>query len=86
MYYVYVLRSKKDREFYVGYTADLRKRMEQHSHGVVGSTKNRRPLELIYYEGCVKQQDALHREKYLKTAYGKRYIRNRLKEFLYGPD
>jgi putative endonuclease len=86
MYYVYVLRSKKDRKFYVGYTADLRKRMEQHSDGVVGSTKNRRPLELIYYEGCVKQQDALHREKYLKTAYGKRYIRNRLKEFLYGLD
>jgi putative endonuclease len=86
MYYVYILRSKKDRRFYVGYTADLRKRIEQHSDGIVESTKNRRPLELIYYEGCVKQQDALHREKYLKTAYGKRYIRNRLKEFLYALD
>jgi len=82
MYYVYVLRSKKDGNFYVGYTADLLKRMVHHNKGVVESTSNRRPLELIYYEACIKQQDALHREKYLKTAYGKRYIMNRLKEYL----
>jgi putative endonuclease len=86
MYYVYVLRSKKDGKFYVGYTADLRKRMEHHSKGIVESTRNRRPLELIYYEACVKQQDALHREEYLKTAYGKRYIKNRLKEYLHALD
>jgi putative endonuclease len=82
MYYVYVLRSKNDGNFYVGHTSDLSKRMEQHSKGVVESTRNRRPLELIYYEACAKQQDALRREKYLKTTYGRRYIRNRLKEYL----
>jgi putative endonuclease len=82
MHYVYVLRSKKDRKFYTGYTADVVKRMEAHNKGLVASTKNRRPLELIYYEACATQQDALHREKYLKTAYGKRYIKNRLKEYL----
>ena len=82
MHYVYVLRSKKDRKFYTGYTADLIKRMEDHNKGLVESTKNRRPLQLIYYEACAAQQDALHREKYLKTAYGKRYIKNRLKEYL----
>jgi putative endonuclease len=82
MYYVYVLRSKRDGNFYVGYTADLLKRMEHHNKGAVESTKNRRPFELIYYEACIKQQDALHREKYLKTAYGKRYIMNRLREYL----
>ena len=82
MHYVYVLRSKKDRKFYTGYTADFIKRMEGHNKGLVESTKNRRPLELIYYEACATQQDALHREKYLKTAYGKRYIKNRLKDYL----
>ena len=82
MYYVYLLRSNQDGKFYVGYTADLVKRMEDHNKGVVQSTRNRRPLELIYYEACATQQDALHREKYLKTAYGKRYIKNRLKEYL----
>jgi putative endonuclease len=86
MYYVYLLRSNQDGKFYVGYTADLVKRMEDHNKGVVQSTRNRSPLELIYYEACINQQDALHREKYLKTAYGKRYIKNRLKEFLYALD
>lgn len=82
MYYVYVLRSKKDGNFYVGHTADLLKRMEHHNKGIVESTRNRRPLELIYYEACIKQKDALRREKYLKTAYGHRYIKNRLKDYL----
>ena len=86
MYYVYVLQSKKDRKFYVGYTADLLKRIGHHNKGVVESTRNRRPLELIYYEASIKQQDALHREKYLKTAYGKRYIMNRLKEYVHALD
>ncbi len=82
MHYVYVLRSKKDGNLYVGHTVDLLKRMEHHNKGIVESTRNRRPLELIYYEACIKQKDALHREKYLKTAYGKRYIKNRLKDYL----
>ena len=82
MYYVYVLRSKRDRNFYVGHTVDLLKRIEYHNKGVVESTRNRIPLELIYYEACIKQKDALHREKYLKTAFGKRYIKNRLKDYL----
>jgi putative endonuclease len=86
MYYVYILRSQKDGNFYVGYTADLRKRIGQHNKGIVESTRNRRPFELIYYEACIKQQDALHREKYLKSAYGKRYIKNRLKEYLHALD
>jgi len=82
MYYVYVLQSKKDGKFYVGCTADLRKRLVYHNKGSVESTRNRRPFELIYYEACISQKDALHREKYLKTAYGKRYIKNRLKAYL----
>jgi len=81
MYCVYVLRSKKDSDFYVGHTADLKKRLDLHDKGQVTSTKNRRPLELVYYEMSLNQEDALHREKYLKTAYGKRYIKNRLKQY-----
>jgi len=82
MYYVYVLRSDKDSKFYVGYTKDLRARIKSHNEGKVKSTKNRMPLKLIYYEACLNQQDALKREKYLKTNYGKRYIKSRLNEFL----
>lgn len=84
MYYVYVLQSEKDNKLYTGYTKDLKLRFEQHQKGLVESTKNRRPLKLIYYEACLNQQDATHREKYLKTAYGKQFLKSRLKSYLMG--
>ena len=83
-YYVYVLHSQKDENFYAGYTDNLNRRVEDHAKGKVSSTKNRRPLRLIYWEGCLNQKDALVREKYLKTAWGKRYIKNRIKNYLTG--
>jgi putative endonuclease len=84
MHYVYVLRSGKDNKNYVGYTKDLKLRFEAHQKGRVPSTKERRPLELIYYEACLSQQDATHREKYLKTFHGKMFIKNRLRSYLTG--
>jgi putative endonuclease len=83
-YYVYVLKSEKDKQFYVGYTKDLKNRMKLHNDGQVQSTKNRRPLILVYCEFCLNQQDATHREKYLKTSWGKRYIKLRLNNYLTG--
>ncbi len=83
-HYVYVLRSKKDKKKYVGYTKNLKERFEAHRMGKVSSTRDRRPLELIYYEACTSQADATHREKYLKTHYGKMFIKNRLKSYLTG--
>ena len=83
-YFTYILRSKRDHEFYTGYTAKLKERVKLHNEGKVTSTKNRLPMELIYYEACYNQQDATHREKYLKTAWGKRYIKARLKNYLAG--
>lgn len=84
MYYTYILLSLKDNKFYTGYTKNLKLRFEQHSKGLVDSTKNRLPLKVIYYEACLNQQDATHREKYLKTYHGKMFLRNRLKSYLTG--
>lgn len=84
MYYVYVLLSEKDGKRYTGYTKNLKLRFELHEKGEVESTKNRRPLKLIYYEACLNQQDATHREKYLKTFYGSMFIKTRLKSYLTG--
>lgn len=78
-YYTYVLLSKSDNKFYTGFTENLERRIDEHNNGKVESTKFRRPLELIYFESCRNKKDAIHREKYLKTTYGKRYIRNRIK-------
>lgn len=83
-HYVYVLKSNKDNKFYTGYTKDLKLRFELHQKGKIYSTKNRKPMKLIYYEACLSQKDATHREKYLKTFYGKMFIKNRLKSYLTG--
>ena len=83
-YYVYVLQSLKDSKFYTGYTENLKLRFEEHQKGRVLSTRNRRPLRLIYYEACLSQKDARHREKYFKTYLGKIFLKNRLKSYLTG--
>jgi len=84
MFYTYILKSSKDNKFYTGYTKNLKLRFEQHQKGLVESTKLRLPLLLIYYEACLNQQDATHREKYLKSHHGKMFIRKRLKSYLTG--
>ena len=84
MYYTYVLQSLKDNGFYTGFNKDLKLRFEQHNKGNVESTVDRRPLRLIYYESCIDQNDAIRREKYLKTYQGKMFLRNRLKSYLTG--
>ena len=83
-YYVYILISLKDGKKYTGYTKDLPSRFEAHQKGKVVSTKHRRPFKLIYFEGCLSQQDALKREKYLKTHYGKMFLGKRLKSYFIG--
>jgi putative endonuclease len=82
MYFVYVLRSKLDKKFYTGFTSDLVKRLKEHNSGKVLSTRKRIPFEIVYYECSLNQYDAIHREKYLKTTYGKRYIKQRVKNYL----
>jgi putative endonuclease len=78
------LQSGRDKNFYIGVTANLVLRINQHNSGTVQSTKSRIPLKLIYYEACLSKGDAFRREKYLKTGMGKRYLKNRLKEGLTG--
>jgi putative endonuclease len=83
-YYVYVLRSLADRQFYVGLTDNLPKRLLEHNSSRVSSTKQRIPFELLYWEGSLNRSDAAQREKYLKTAWGKRYLKRRLRRCLMG--
>lgn len=80
MYYVYVIKSPK--QFYTGFTHDLKRRFNEHVNNQSIATKNRGPWKLVYYEACLSNTDALRREKYLKTAWGKRYIKQRIKDSL----
>ncbi|MFA5083856.1 MAG: GIY-YIG nuclease family protein [Candidatus Paceibacterota bacterium] len=73
-YFVYVLLSHKDKGLYTGFTDNLERRIKEHNQGLVESTKNRTPLELIYFEGYKDKRTALKREKYLKTGWGRNYL------------
>jgi putative endonuclease len=79
MYYVYVLLSLRDKRFYIGFSEDVKRRLEEHNAGRNTSTKPRRPLELIYYEAHYSKEDALRRERYFKTNKGKSTLKQMLR-------
>jgi len=81
-YYSYVLLGKDDR-FYIGYTSDLKKRLQEHAQGRVSSTRFRRPLKLIHYEYFVNSKDARSRERFLKSGAGHEQMSKFLKSTLF---
>ena len=81
-YYVYVLQSKKDGNFYAGFTSDLTRRMQEHHQGKNISTSKRLPVELIYFEGHKSKEDTLRRESYFKTTKGKTTLKQILRNHL----
>jgi putative endonuclease len=78
MFYTYVLISKKDGELYIGYSADLRKRLIEHNQGMVDATRLRRSFDIVYYEACLDEAKAIKREKYFKTGFGRRFLKSRI--------
>ena len=82
MWYVYILKSKKYKWFYVGITNDLQNRFKMHNSGKVESTKKLKPFILIYYEAHHNRYDAAKREKFLKTGLGKDWIKRTLANYL----
>ena len=80
MYYVYILMSQKDGKLYIGFTPDLKRRIERHNRGFVLSTKNRRPLKLVYYEVYISLTDAKKRERFIKGGKGHEEIKIQLRE------
>jgi putative endonuclease len=53
-----------------------------HNNGAILSTKNRRPLKLIYYEAFINKHDAFLREQWLKTGWGRNQIQKILHNYL----
>jgi putative endonuclease len=77
-YYTYILKSEKDGNLYIGWTNDLRVRLSKHNEGKVPATKYRRPLNLVYYEACLNRKKAILREKYFKTGFGRKFLKDRV--------
>jgi putative endonuclease len=86
MYYVYILKSGYDGSLYKGYTKDLAQRIHDHNRGKSRYSSRKCPWELVYYEEFVTREQALKRERYLKSAAGRRFIRElRLSEVVRVP-
>jgi putative endonuclease len=81
-YFVYILYSLRDGGFYIGYTTNLIARVEQHSNNKVISTKFRTPFKLLHFEYFINRKDAKAREKFLKSGYGRKQLKDILKRTL----
>jgi putative endonuclease len=78
---MYILKSQRDNNLYLGSTNDLKRRLKEHNKGMVFSTKNRIPFELIYYEAYKSEKDARIREKNLKLrSKALAQLKSRIKE------
>ena len=76
MFFVYVLKSLKDNKRYIGMSSNLNRRLLEHNRGLVKSTRNRKPLELIYFEEFEDKSNALKREKFFKTGCGREFLKS----------
>lgn len=81
MYYVYVIESQKNQNLYKGFTKNLKNRVDEHNRGMVESTKNNCPWRLIYCEFFLNKEDSIKREKYLKSGWGRKYIKKVLDNY-----
>jgi putative endonuclease len=83
MYYAYLLECQDDKSWYIGYSSDLRKRIQDHLSGNgCRTTSTKKNWKLIYFEAYLNKQDALGREKFLKSGGGRRYLEKQLKYYL----
>ena len=78
MYYTYILQSKKDGSYYIGFTRQLQKRIRQHNAGKSTYTSKHRPYKLAYYEKFEIKEEAIKREKYFKTKEGREYFLSKI--------
>jgi putative endonuclease len=78
MFFVYVIKSRNFEFLYKGHCQDLEERLKQHNAGQTKSIKSYIPFDLIYHEQFETRPEAIKREKYFKSAAGRRYLKSKL--------
>ena len=78
MWFVYILKSLKDGDLYVGSTNNLRRRLADHNSGEVDSTRHRAPFTMKAYIAVRDEAKAIELEKYFKTGSGKSILCKRI--------
>lgn len=83
MYYVYLLKCREDKSWYIGYSSDLKRRLTEHNSGYGSRTTSiKGSWKLIYYEAYLNKDDAIGREKFLKSGSGRIFLKKQLKNYL----
>lgn len=78
MFYAYVLKSKIADYYYKGHCKNLQLRLNQHNNGATQSIKPYLPFEIVYFETFATREEAVVREKYFKSAAGRRFLKLKL--------
>lgn len=81
MFYVYVLKDDKGL-LYKGMTNDLERRLKEHKYGKTKTTKKMNNPKIVHYEECNNVGEARKREKYFKTAAGRRFLKSKANPLL----
>ena len=82
MYWTYLLENQNDKSWYIGYTSNLKQRITDHQAGMGSKTTSQKDnWKLIYCEGYVDKEDAMGRERYLKSGSGRTYLKRQLKHY-----
>ena len=77
-FFAYVVKSDNHDFYYKGHSEDLEKRLLQHNSGMTESIRPFLPVSLVYYESFQTRAQAIAREKYFKSAAGRRYLSKKL--------
>ena len=83
-YFTYVLYSQKFGRYYKGHCESLNRRLAWHNAGKTKSTRPYRPWKIIYYERFETREEAIARERYFKTAAGRKYLGQKIKQEIRG--
>ena len=78
-FYVYILQSESSAEhYYVGFTENLKKRLQEHNNGKLPNTARFRPWRIKTAHAFADKARALAFERYLKSASGRAFTKKRL--------
>ena len=81
VYYVYVLWSEKLKKRYIGFSIDIKNRLEQHNTGINKFTSRGIPWKIIHTETYPTKKEAMRREKDLKGGQGRAWLDEKYPEY-----
>ena len=78
MFFAYVIKSINHNFYYKGHCENLEERLSQHNSGMTESIRPYIPFNLIYSEPFYSREEAKKREKYFKSAAGRRFLKKKI--------